>query len=165
MFQQTSNILHRFSTHLAALLVAYLSALLPLLVSAQVVPVTPPPLRDLIRLAPAPGAGPLPPSREIHFPRQFAGDCVMDGTKVTVSQDGTVKFEAVVFSHHPSLLRGDIWHVGIDLVDKDRVILNSQSWDSPSMQSADLRIRWTGAGHFDPALYPAVRGANIANRC
>src|SRR5579862_1896198 len=110
------------------------SASVPLLALAQ--PPTGPQIRPLRDMSQTPGgresaSAARPAAIVIQFARQLVGDCVMDDTKVTLFRDGSVKFEAVVSSHRPGSMHADHWHVRIDLIDTDRTILNSQSWDSP----------------------------------
>jgi len=144
------------------------SSYLPLLALAQ--PPTGPQIRPLREMGQVPGGGDTASAAHsdaiiIRFARQLAGDCVMDDTKVTLFRDGSVKFEAVVSSHRLSSMQTDHWHVRIELIDDDRTILNSQSWDSPRINAADRKLRWRASGHFDPHLYASIAGATIDNQC
>ncbi len=147
----------------SAVLSAILGACISLLTRAQ--PPTGPQMRTIRDTGVPTTSEDRPDVMGMRFARQTSGDCMMDDAKISVFSGGLVKFGAVVSSHGASPTQRAQWHIRIDLLDQGGRVLNSQSWDSPMMDTPDRRVSWSASGHFDRHLYRMIRRANISNDC
>lgn len=92
------------------------------------------------------------------------GTCVMDGATLTLHEDGTYVFHALVQSSD----RNDRWDVSFSFLDRDRVLLEgiNTATSSYTMENANQRYRWVTSRTTDsnmPMDANPNRGARLSD--